>query len=158
MTFELADDPNNQNQIEPNYFDQAEVIKYLNPCSGFEGEEDEDDEDNTKTPYDELAKKMEPLTEDKGVLKTVCVFAPMKLFFIGKFCLFYPILLYQLVKAGQGPVVPDGALVTVHYNAYLEHIDEPFDSTRLRARPFKARYSRCCFFHVVVQNVCKFAE
>jgi len=42
------------------------------------------------------------------------------------------------VKPGQGPIVPNGALVTVHYNAYLEHIDEPFDSTRLRARPFKA--------------------
>ena len=38
----------------------------------------------------------------------------------------------RMKKAGGGESVMDGAEVHIHYNGYLEHHDEPFDSTRLR--------------------------
>ena len=39
------------------------------------------------------------------------------------------------MKAGVGDNIPDGASVTFHYTGFLEHNDEPFDSTVLRGRP-----------------------
>lgn len=45
----------------------------------------------------------------------------------------------KIMKHGAGPIVPDGALVRVHYNAYHEMEAEPFDSTRLRQQPEKFR-------------------
>lgn len=56
-----------------------------------------------------MANSMEKLTEDGGVRK-------------------------KIIRPGTGPVVPDGAIVRVHYNGYLEYADEPFDSSRLRNR------------------------
>ena len=44
-------------------------------------------------------------------------------------------MLVQEVKAGVGDTIPDGASVAFHYNGFLEHNDEPFDSTALRGRP-----------------------
>lgn len=35
----------------------------------------------------------------------------------------------------MGDGIPDGACVTFHYTAFLEHNDEPFDSTVLRGHP-----------------------
>ena len=58
-------------------------------------------------PFQTLATKMENLTEDGGVKK-------------------------RMKKPGGGEAVMDGALVHIHYNGYLEHHDEHFDSTRLR--------------------------
>ena len=52
---------------------------------------------------------MEDLTGDGGVLKKV-------------------------LRQGIGPMVPEGAIVRVHYNGYLEYSDEPYDSSRLRNR------------------------
>ncbi|XP_070204131.1 inactive peptidyl-prolyl cis-trans isomerase FKBP6-like [Littorina saxatilis] len=59
--------------------------------------------------FEVLERRMEDVTENKdgGVLKMV-------------------------LEAGTGSVAPQGALVRVHYNAYKELDDEPFDSTRLR--------------------------
>ena len=54
-----------------------------------------------------MARVMVDLTGDGGVLKKV-------------------------VTAGHGPEVPEGAMVRVHYNGYLEYCDEPYDSSRLR--------------------------
>ncbi|GFQ89293.1 peptidylprolyl isomerase [Trichonephila clavata] len=34
-------------------------------------------------------------------------------------------------------VIPDKSVVFVHYDAYLDDQKEPFDSTRLRKKPFK---------------------
>ena len=36
-----------------------------------------------------------------------------------------------------GNVVPDGAIVRVHYNGYLEYSGEPYDSSRLRNQPMQ---------------------
>lgn len=59
--------------------------------------------------FREMMKKMEDVTDGKdgGVFKKV-------------------------IKSGVGPLVPTGALVRIHYNAYRDFDDEPFDSTRLR--------------------------
>jgi FK506-binding protein 6 len=56
-----------------------------------------------------MAVGMEDLTGDGGVLKKV-------------------------LTNGLGPGVPEGAMVRVHYNGYLEYSDEPYDSSRLRNR------------------------
>ena len=36
-----------------------------------------------------------------------------------------------------GLVVPEGAIVCVHYNGYLEYSSEPYDSSRLRSTPMQ---------------------
>ncbi|GFY64154.1 inactive peptidyl-prolyl cis-trans isomerase FKBP6 [Trichonephila inaurata madagascariensis] len=43
--------------------------------------------------------------------------------------------LVLICTAGQ--VIPDKSVVFVHYDAYLDDRKEPFDSTRLRRKPFK---------------------
>lgn len=53
--------------------------------------------------------KMDDLTGDGGVMKVI-------------------------LKHGAGSVVPPRSLCRVHYNAYFEYGDEPFDSSRLRGR------------------------
>lgn len=73
-------------------------------------QEDENDSDpdlDGQEPFNSLAKKMEDLTPDGGVKK-------------------------RIKRAGGGEPVMEGAEVHIHYNGYLEHNDEPFDSTRLR--------------------------
>merc|ERR1712042_200228 len=70
-------------------------------------DDDNDSDPDGQEPFETLATKMENLTEDGGVKK-------------------------RMKKPGGGEAVMDGALVHIHYNGYLEHHDEPFDSTRLR--------------------------
>lgn len=43
-------------------------------------------------------------------------------------------VLKKVIHPGTGPLVPEGAMVRVHYNGYLEFADEPYDSSRLRNR------------------------
>lgn len=43
-------------------------------------------------------------------------------------------VLKKIIRPGTGPLVPEGAMVRVHYNGYLEFADEPYDSSRLRNR------------------------
>ena len=64
-----------------------------------------------------MAFGMIKLTEDGGVLK-------------------------KTIRHGTGPLVPDGAIVRVHYNGYLEFSDEPFDSSRLRNRQHQFTLSK----------------
>lgn len=45
------------------------------------------------------------------------------------------LVVLQLIQAGSGCTVPENAVVTVHYNAYVEYGDEPYDSTWLRGYP-----------------------
>jgi FK506-binding protein 6 len=45
----------------------------------------------------------------------------------------------QEIRPGIGCIVPEGAVVTVHYNAYIEYSDEPYDSTWLRGYPMTGR-------------------
>ena len=79
--------------------------------------EEEDAEDQESGIFEMMKKNgMEDITEagDGGVLK-------------------------RTVKAGiqSLPAVPERAVVKIHYSLYLEHQDEPFDSTLLRGKPEK---------------------
>lgn len=65
------------------------------------------DIDNGMEPFEAMMKRMEDVSNDGGVWK-------------------------KIKKPGAGPVVPEGALVRIKYNAYKEFEDEPFDSTYLR--------------------------
>jgi len=44
-------------------------------------------------------------------------------------------VILQLIQEGYGCPVPENAVVTFHYNGYVEYNDEPFDSTWLRGYP-----------------------
>lgn len=72
--------------------------------------EEDDTDDDESTPFERLGRKMENITEDGGVKK-------------------------RILKHGEGNPPPEGAIFRIHYNAFLEYADEPFDSTRLRNRP-----------------------
>lgn len=41
----------------------------------------------------------------------------------------------KVIREGYGETPRDGQDVTIHYNAYLEYNDEPFDSTYIRKKP-----------------------
>ena len=86
-----------------------------------EGEEPENDESensdkktSAQTPFEILRSKMVDISpyKDGGVMKRVLI-------------------------PGSGLVCPPFARVRVHYNAYFEMNDEPFDSTHLRNKSFE---------------------
>nr|KAG5691902.1 hypothetical protein BaRGS_033348 [Batillaria attramentaria] len=72
------------------------------------------DVDNGMEPFDAMLRRMEDISGDGGVWKKV-------------------------IKFGAGPLVPDGALVRIKYNAWKEYEDEPFDSSYLRNEVEKFR-------------------
>jgi len=49
----------------------------------------------------------------------------------------------QEVRPGSGCIVPKRSVVTVHYNAYVEYGDEPYDSTWLRGYPKVGQLGHC---------------
>jgi len=100
-----------EDEEESQYFDSEDVFQQLNyECNDF-GDDSGSDKDEDVTPFKRLARKMEDLTGDGGVLK-------------------------KILRQGTGPVIPKGATVRYHSNGYTEFNDEPFDSTRLRNRPY----------------------
>lgn len=85
----------------------AEVLDYTNPsCCGLIEEDTYQDEE----PFESIAHKMFNLLPDGAVKK-------------------------RILREGYGDALPDNGLVTIHYNAYLEYNDEPFDSTYMRRKP-----------------------
>lgn len=98
-------DYDDTNNNENVYFDKEEVFKQLNYECLDDGNEDEEN----LTPFDKMRREMTDVSGDGGVMKAI-------------------------IKHGAGPVVPQRALCRVHYNAYLEYSDEPFDSSRLRGK------------------------
>lgn len=74
---------------------------------GLDEDNDSDPDGPLMEPFESLMAKMLDLTPDGGVKK-------------------------KMVRPGGGVEVMEGAEVHIHYNGYLEHHDEPFDSTRLR--------------------------
>eukprot|EP00112_Aurelia_sp_Birch-Aquarium-sp1_P024134 Seg748.1 transcript_id=Seg748.1/GoldUCD/mRNA.D3Y31 product="Inactive peptidyl-prolyl cis-trans isomerase FKBP6" protein_id=Seg748.1/GoldUCD/D3Y31 len=101
-----------QDDHGPDYFDGEQIFKNLN----FDCTHDGADSDNDQTPFERMASNMKDITptHDKGVLK-------------------------QIVTHGTGNKVPQGASVKVHYNAYLEYSEEPFDSSILRNYPVRVK-------------------
>jgi len=75
---------------------------------------DDIDETDSKTPFQVLMQKMVDISPNKngGVMKRV-------------------------LTPGMGQLVPMGAQVRIHYNAYFEMTAEPFDSTYLRNKAFE---------------------
>ncbi|XP_072516501.1 inactive peptidyl-prolyl cis-trans isomerase FKBP6 [Salminus brasiliensis] len=57
-----------------------------------------------QTPFQRLARQMQDILGDGGILK-------------------------EVIRAGDGPLVPRDASVSVNYSAFLEYADQPFDST-----------------------------
>ena len=77
---------------------------------------DYDTDDDNCTPFERDAKRMEDVSKfkDGGILK-------------------------KTVTHGSGALVTEGSVVRVHYSAYQEYADEPFDSTRLQNQIKKFR-------------------
>ncbi|KAB0792302.1 hypothetical protein PPYR_14261 [Photinus pyralis] len=89
-------------------YNQAEAYEHSNSaCWGVT----DDDRYLDAEPFELLAKKMTDLLEDGSIKKKV-------------------------IREGYGDPIPDKAFVTIHYNAYIEYNDEPFDSTYIRKKPF----------------------
>ncbi|XP_025091468.1 inactive peptidyl-prolyl cis-trans isomerase FKBP6-like isoform X1 [Pomacea canaliculata] len=89
--------------------------------------------DDGREPFEVMQNSMEDISGDGGVFKKV-------------------------LRPGAGPVVPRNSLVRVHYNAYKEGEEEPFDSSRLRTEVDKFhlfRDSRVLGFHVAVSTMKK---
>lgn len=96
-----------------NFFDDEEFVKSLRLGAGngiFEDEESASEEDGE--PFQKLARRMEDMTGDGGVLK-------------------------MIVQPGIGGHIPDNSTIIFHYSAFLEYLDEPFDSSYLRKKPEK---------------------
>ncbi|CAN8003761.1 unnamed protein product, partial [Ixodes hexagonus] len=109
-------------RAEKDYFDSSRFMQdlRLNYLVGEEGEGDHTDD--MSMPFERMGKSMEPLTNDRGVLKKANA-------------------ALQVLRPGVGAVVPSDSCVTFHYSAYLEMSDEPFDSTRMRNRPHRSLLS-----------------
>ncbi|CAE1283305.1 FKBP6 [Acanthosepion pharaonis] len=75
-------------------------------------EEDLNPIDLASTSFQEIAKNMKNISPDGGVMK-------------------------KLLKRGYGPLVAENSIIDVHYNAYFEYSDDPFDSSHLRNQSFK---------------------
>ncbi|CAG2189086.1 FKBP6 [Mytilus edulis] len=101
----IVDEYQNADEEEEEAFPPEDILNNVY----IPDEEDEDDDDEL-SPFQKLAKKMEDISGDGGVKKRV-------------------------LHPGGGSIVPEGAIVRVHYNAFLEYADEPYDSTRLRNAP-----------------------
>ena len=102
---------NEDEDTNGSYFDQEELFKQLN----YECINDGDNEDDKRTPFERMKQEMIDISGDGGVMKVI-------------------------LKHGAGPVVPSHALCRVHYNAYLEYSDEPFDSSRLRGKQHQFKF------------------
>lgn len=89
---------------------------------GGDDDGDDNDENNNetensaKTPFEVLRDKMIDVSDakDGGVMK-------------------------RIILPGSGVVAANGSRVRIHYNAYFELNDEPFDSTYLRSRSLEFR-------------------
>ncbi|XP_070572772.1 inactive peptidyl-prolyl cis-trans isomerase FKBP6-like [Ptychodera flava] len=90
------------------YFDSEVLFKQLN----FECTAVDDDDPSTEnlSPFERLAREMDDISGDMGVLK-------------------------KMIKTGMGDIIPPSSHCKVHYSGYLEYSDEPYDSTRLRNKP-----------------------
>lgn len=112
ISFEVdLDDLNeNVNHEEQLTYDAVEVYDHLNMnCLDLETSAGYEG-----TPFDGIKRKMTQITDDGKVMKLV-------------------------LRKGVGELLEDMSYVTIHYNAYVEDNDEPFDSTYIRKSPQRFR-------------------
>ncbi|KAK3781678.1 hypothetical protein RRG08_043589 [Elysia crispata] len=131
VEFELDEDHLNTNQEEPEIsnvttFDKNQVAS--NICALSDNEDEDEDENESGGEYltemQRLERRMKKLEDsditpakDCGVLK-------------------------QRKTLGVGSVIPEGSLVKIHYNAYTDIGQAPYDSTRLRGEEYKVRLGK----------------
>lgn len=109
ITFELQKDDESFEINGEKFSSEAFKDMYLNIAPT-----EEDRANLFSTSFEKMAENMTDISGDGGVLK-------------------------KLLKPGEGPIVPEEAIVRTHYNGFVEYNDEPFDSTRLRGEVFKFR-------------------
>ncbi|KAI8782892.1 inactive peptidyl-prolyl cis-trans isomerase FKBP6-like isoform X1 [Biomphalaria glabrata] len=109
----------NSNVIDYGSYDKNQLSS--NICFMSDDEDDSSDDGEYMTEMERLYRKMKRIKnsditpeQDGGVLK-------------------------QMKKPGFGKTVPEKALVQIHYNAYSEIGQPPYDSTRMRGEPMKLR-------------------
>nr|XP_002128893.1 inactive peptidyl-prolyl cis-trans isomerase FKBP6 [Ciona intestinalis] len=94
-------------KADENYFGSSNNFSYM-----LDNDSDDDETNADLTWFQRLNSKMNNITEDGGVKK-------------------------MIRKEGVGSVVPSGSKVRIHYNGYMEDLDEPFDSSRIRNQPLQ---------------------
>ena len=87
------------------------------------------DDDDDSSPFEKLARDMEDISGDNGVLKKVNF---SDLFLPSTNC-----TVFQIIFPGVGSDLPANSTVTFNYNCYLEYGDEPFDSSHFIRKPRK---------------------
>ncbi|BFZ18347.1 hypothetical protein BsWGS_21386 [Bradybaena similaris] len=129
VEFEVDENELNQLGVEEdtsvNIFDKQQLASSICLMSDEDsGASDDDDDEQCQTELESLRKRMlqninSDLTPNKdgGVLK-------------------------QLKTPGVGSVIPEGALVMMHFNAYTDIGQPPYDSTRLRGQAMKFRLGK----------------
>ncbi|KAG9351902.1 hypothetical protein JZ751_023153 [Albula glossodonta] len=70
-----------------------------------------------QSPFQRLAHQMQDLLGDGGILK-------------------------EVIQAGEGPTVPRDASVSIHFSAYLEYSDKPFETTSRMKYPRMMKLGR----------------
>ncbi|CAC5384585.1 FKBP6 [Mytilus coruscus] len=118
VEFEV-DEYQNAEEEEEEAFPPEDVLNNV-----YVPDEEDSDDDDELSPFQKLAKKMEDISPsgDGGVKKRV-------------------------LHPGGGSIVPEEAIVRVHYNAFLEYADEPYDSTRLRNAPERYKLGQNQLLH-----------
>ncbi|XP_069692399.1 inactive peptidyl-prolyl cis-trans isomerase FKBP6-like isoform X2 [Periplaneta americana] len=117
-TFEVNMNAAEEERDDQTYFNKEELLQCVNfDCVAGDSDEEDDKRGLGLTPFQKIAKNMTDLTPDGKIRK-------------------------REMKPGSGSLVPEGAYVTVHYNAYVEYGDEPYDSTWLRGQPLSFRLQR----------------
>lgn len=87
-------------------YNADEVLQYSKiECMGLL-----DEDTYSSEPFKSLGEKMTNVTEDGKIKK-------------------------KILRDGYGETPKEGQEVTIHYNAYLEYSEEPFDSTYIRKKP-----------------------
>jgi FK506-binding protein 6 len=111
-TFEVDLDRSSGPLTPSDKFKGEELYNQISHLSWADTSSTSESDNEELSPFEIQARRMSNITEDGGVKKKV-------------------------LREGAGSVVPEGALVRVHYNGYLEYADEPYDSTRLRHRQWQ---------------------
>ncbi|XP_015916772.2 inactive peptidyl-prolyl cis-trans isomerase FKBP6-like [Parasteatoda tepidariorum] len=112
VEFQVDNDEVFSESENESYFDSDTFKTFKDEITDLENEYKPKLFSGAYEPFSVYKERMEPVTSDKKILK-------------------------EVMKRGSGILIPDKSVVMMHYDAYLENQEEPFDSTRLRKRPYK---------------------
>uniref|UniRef100_A0A2L2YF89 peptidylprolyl isomerase n=1 Tax=Parasteatoda tepidariorum TaxID=114398 RepID=A0A2L2YF89_PARTP len=112
IEFQVDNDEVYSDSENESYFDDDTFKTFKDEIANLENEYKPKLLSGANEPFSVYKERMEPVTSDKKILK-------------------------EVMKHGSGVLIPNKSVVMMHYDAYLENQKEPFDSTRLRKRPYK---------------------